>query len=401
MTEDDQWGDPLSAERPSSVQAWNEAWSETLHFRGDPFATLESANAGDAEFALGPVFCGTYRVLGAARLDDPSLAVDVLRATERARSPRDLGHVEALQLLTAGEFTAAGDRWDALARDRRDFAAVRFAHDVYLHVGDDARRLASSTAAMKMWDGGVPGWNHVAGMHAFSLEEAGCYDEAEAVGTEALGADPLDTWALHALAHVHEMRQDQAAALDLLRGRQTTWTEQTSLATHIWWHLCLRLMAGQSFDEVLAIYDELAEDPRTPFRFCDLASLLWRLELADVAVGDRWDALAASADAFETSHTSAFVELHLALAHIRSSDQRRANRFFESSRTAHAVGDSENNVTFQCVVEPLVDALRSAHDDPSAAVVGIDAIGSSLARVGGSIAQRNIIPLTRRTLQTQ
>jgi len=164
---------------PASIAAWNDAWSQALHFVGDPFATLAPANETDPGFVLGSVFCGTYRVLSGTRPNDPALLDDAARATARAVTINDQGHVQALGHLIDGNFTAAGERWEQLAHAQRDFAAVRFAHDVYLHVGDDARRLRSSQRAFDSWDRADAGWGMIAGQHSFALEEVGRYDEAE------------------------------------------------------------------------------------------------------------------------------------------------------------------------------------------------------------------------------
>ena len=55
---------------------------------------------------------------------------------------------------------------------------------------------------------GHPHHPFVLGMHAFGLEECGTYDAAEEAGMAALAAHPDDVWAVHAVAHVHEMRGD-------------------------------------------------------------------------------------------------------------------------------------------------------------------------------------------------
>ena len=54
------------------------------------------------------------------------------------------------------------------------------------------------------------------GQHTFALEEVGRYDEAEELGRAALGLDPDDLCARHALAHVYESTDDTPAARELL-----------------------------------------------------------------------------------------------------------------------------------------------------------------------------------------
>lgn len=381
------------------MQAWDEAWEDLLHFRGDPLGRLAEPNRADESFALGPVFCAAYRLLAGARPDSPEITADLDRAGRRARTEREVGHAAAAAALAAGEFTEAGRRWEALARGTRDLAAVRLAHDVYLHVGDDRGKLRASADAVGSWSAGDPGWGFVQGQHSFALEESGRYSEAERFGWAALEHDPLDLWALHALAHVYESTGDQAAALGLLRGRQATWSEQHALAVHIWWHLALRLIAAGHLDEALGIHDDQAPAATTAFSLCDLASLLWRLELAGADVGDRWAGLADAFAARRERHTCGFLDLHAALVYARCPDHPEAAVFFSGVSTARAGADSENADIFVSVVRPLVEAIRVGGADPAGALRLLDTIGGGLHRIGGSVVQRDLVYMTRIALE--
>lgn len=381
------------------MQAWDEAWDDLLHFRGDPLGRLAEPNRVDESFALGPVFCAAYRLLGGARPDSPEIAADLDRAGRRARTEREVGHAAAAAALAAGEFTEAGRRWEALARGTRDLAAVRLAHDVYLHVGDDRGKLRASTDAVGSWSAGDPGWGFVQGQHSFALQESGRYSEAEEFGWAALEHDPLDLWALHALAHIYESTGDQDAALGLLRGRQATWSEQHALAVHVWWHLALRLIAAGQLDEALGIHDDQAPAATTAFSLCDLASLLWRLELAGADVGGRWAGLADAFAVRRERHTCGFLDLHAALVYARCPDHPEASVFFSGVSTAHTGADSENADIFVSVVRPLVEAIRVGGADPAGALRLLGTVGGGLHRIGGSVVQRDLVHMTRTALE--
>lgn len=389
----------MAAGEEASVQAWDEAWGDLLHFRGDPLGRLAEPNRADESFALGPVFCAAYRLLGGARPDSPEIAADLDRASRRARTEREVGHAAAAAALAAGQFTEAGRRWETLARGTRDLAAARLAHDVYLHVGDDRGKLRASSAAVGAWSAGDPGWGFVQGQHSFALEESGRYFEAERFGWLALEHDPLDLWALHALAHVYESTGDQAAALDLLESRRETWSDQHALAVHVWWHLALRLMAAGRLDEALGIHDDQAPAATTAFSLCDLASLLWRLELAGADPGGRWADLADAFAVRRERHTCGFLDFHAALVYTRCPDHPEASAFFSGVSTAHAGADSENADIFNSVVRPLVEAIRVGDADPAGALSLLDSIGGRLHRIGGSVVQRDLVGLTRTALE--
>ena len=381
---------------PASVEAWGRAWEQYLHYRGDPVALASEAGEGDESFVMGPVFAAVYRILAGSPVDAAHLQADVGRAVRRAAraADRERVHVRALELLIAGEFTSAARAWDDLAATGRDFAAVRFAHDVYLHVGDDERRLASSFQAVEAFQD-ESGWGFVAGQHAFALEETGQYDEAEQFAQQALDIDPDDLWARHALAHVYESTDDTPAARGMLEGSVERWSQQDLFATHIWWHLALRLLADGDAASALAIFDERERHARTAFQLCDQTSLLWRLELAGCDGGARWDGLADRWDQVVERHTCGYLDVHAALAFVRRPEHRGAARWFEGLR-ARRSGASENDGTFGEVVMPLVAAFRSyAGGRRDRFVPLVDELGSCTRRIGGSIVQRDLITLTR------
>ncbi len=382
---------------PASAEAWARGWEQSLHFRGDPVEVMSEAGQADESFVMGPVFAAVYRVLAGAPLDTPALLADVARARAGliGSGSRERGHVGALGMLLGGEFTAAALAWDVIALDGRDFAALRFAHDVYLHLGDAESRLDSSSRAVKAWEC-EPGWGFVAGQHAFALEEVGCYAEAEELGQLALGLDPDDLWARHALAHVYESTDDTPAALELLEGSVERWSGQDLFAIHMWWHLALRLLASRDLPGALAVFDERRPDATTAFQLCDQTSLLWRLELAGCDAGDRWDALADRWDQVAERHTCGFLDVHAALAFARRPGHPGARRWLEGL-TSRLAGSSENDRTFIEVVAPLVEAFRGyARGDTDRFVRLVDGLGRATRRVGGSIAQRDLIALTRR-----
>lgn len=399
----DVWGEPVAADFTASIAAWNDAWAEFNHFVGDPFATLANANRTDDSFVMGPLFCATYLVLGGSPAGNPELVREHQRALSRAQTNREFGHIAALDHLVAGDFTKAAQQWDAVAAndtDGQDFSAVRFAHDAYLHVGDAQGRLSSSQAAFDRWERDRPGWSYVASQLSFAFEEAGDYDAAIALGHEALEADPLDLWALHSLAHVYESLDDSATAIGVLRERQEVWAKQDSLAVHIWWHLALRLLAIGEVEEVLAIHDQQIDEATTAFRLSDLVSMLWRLELAGAEVGDRWDELADRFADLPQWHTSGFLDLHAAFVYARRPSHPSASRFFDGVEASHPHGHSENDRTFLEVVKPLVAAVRNGETSPAASAAVLNQLAPTLHRIGGSIAQRDVISLTSDHLST-
>jgi tetratricopeptide (TPR) repeat protein len=129
------------------------------------------------------------------------------------------------------------------------------------------------------------------GMIAFAYEQCHLLDEAETSAREALRIKRKEPWAQHALAHVllTTGRIDEGAAF--LEDARDGWVGLNSfMSTHLWWHLCLFYLSQGRGDEVLAIYDRnvwgIAKDYSQDQ--IGAVSLLARLELAGVDVGERW-----------------------------------------------------------------------------------------------------------------
>jgi len=221
------------------------------------------------------------------------------------------------------------------------------------------------------------------------------YREAETLGREALAQDPLDLWARHSLAHLYETLEDNDAAFALLLDEQDVWATQDGLAVHIWWHLALRLIATGAYGKALDVHDAQIASATTPFRLSDMASLLWRLELVGQDVGDRWEVLADRFAERPEWHTSGFLDVHAALTFNRCRGHKSADRFFDTVVENHQDGTSENSLIFTGIVQPLVSAIRLGQVDPAKAARLLDEVSDRTHRIGGSIAQRELLDLTR------
>jgi hypothetical protein len=183
-----------------------------------------------------------------------------------------------------------------------------------------------------------------------------------------------------------------------LKSTRGDWAHAHFMAHHNGWHLALFLIEQGRFDEVLAEYDrftapKLADD--ATLDRVDAASLLWRLELAGVDVGDRWAPVASTWMAHVDDHLLAFNDLHCAFAAARSPEPAHAARLRQSLDEYERVGSGENRQVTSEIGRRLIDGvLAFAANDYKRAVEAILAVRHDAARIGGSHAQREIINLT-------
>ena len=386
---------------PESAEAFDRAMADYYGLTGDPVGVLKSALARDPGFALGGVAIAALSMIGGFRGDHPEV-MSALRAAEAAigrASEREQNHLAAARAWARGEFSQAIMRWERILADHpTDALALRLVQDAYFFLGRSAAIRDCAERVLPAWGRDNPLAGFVLGLYAFGLEETGDLKRAEAFGREALARNPRDAWATHALAHVMETASRHEEGVAFLKSTRGDWAPAHFMAHHNGWHLALFLIEQGRFDEVLADYDrftapKLADD--ATLDRIDAASLLWRLELAGVDVGDRWAPVANTWMAHVDDHLLAFNDLHCAFAAARSPDPDHAARLRTSLDEYEGMGSGDNRQVTSEIGRRLIDGvLAFAADDYGRAVEAILAVRNDAARIGGSHAQRDVINLT-------
>jgi len=386
---------------PESAAAFDRAIADYYGLTGDPVGVLKSALQRDPGFALGGVAIAALTMIGGFRGDHPEV-VSALRAAEAAlgrASDRERRHFAAATKWAEGQTSQAILGWEAILADHpTDALALRLAEDGNYFLGRPAAIRDCAQRVLPAWDRGNPLTSFVLGLYAFGLEETGDLERAEAFGREALALEPRDAWATHALAHVMETANRREEGLAFLKATRADWTHAHFMAHHNGWHLALFLIEQGRFDEVLADYDRLTApklaDDATLDRV-DAASLLWRLELEGIDVGDRWAPLAEAWMAHADDHVLAFNDLHCAFAAARSPDPGHAIRLARSLDDYERLGSGDNRRVTAEVGRRLIEGvLAFARGDFARAVDEILPVRPEAIRIGGSHAQRDIINLT-------
>ncbi len=390
----DAFGTDITIGQPDTINIWNAAMRDYLRFQGAPIGDLKVAD--DPDFLLGPVYCGVMKLLSGFDPRSSTVQRDLTNARHAAEgvSTDERLHLDAMEAMAAGNFSTAGHIWDkCLTKRPNDVMALKGSHESFFMVGalDDMLRSAKSALDAANPEGEA---YHVAvGQYAFALEENGHYAEAEAYGRLGLSLEPEDCWSMHCLAHVFESQNRHQDGMGLLKANQPIWKEQNLLNAHIWWHMALRLVEAQEFDAALELFDEeLAHIPaNNQFRLTDSTSLLWRLQLCGVDVGNRWSAEAEKWEAYAETHSNPFLDMHAALAFASTPDTEASSRFFDTLKSAHQDSDHEVGDIFRTVVRPLVDAIRLYPQDKQKAQAAFEPLLPTFQRLGGSIVQRQIV----------
>jgi hypothetical protein len=391
---------PVTLGKPGGLDKINQAAREYMGWFGDPLARLAEAAAGDPELTLAPVLTGVLRLLSGETGD--STGVRECQAAAAAGKPRlgawERRHIDAFEAWRGGGIRQAAAIWEEILIDQpRDIWALRFAHDTYFFLGEAANMRDSIARVLPVWPRDHELYGYLLGMHAFGLEESADYRAAEAAGRLAVERSPADTWAVHAVAHVLEMEGRQLEGIGWMRELESYWTTAPALAVHQWWHLALYLIERGRMDEVLEIYDRHIGSSTTGavLDLVDQAALLWRLKLAGVEVGDRWQALTAHWYGHVDAHVLAFNDAHIAMVAGGLSDRATEDRLDRSIESYLATRQGTNRDITVAVGQAAVRAITAfARGDFGRAADLLLPVRYDIWRIGGSHAQRDLFAQT-------
>ncbi|MEM9798159.1 MAG: tetratricopeptide repeat protein [Pseudomonadota bacterium] len=396
MTRYDLFDQPVTLPDTAAVAEWN---GMSMAFLAHGAVTpvhlgrlLEMMPNHAGTLALKGLF---YALLGRRELMDD--AAQALAGAERAiadANPRERALVAALRAVLAGRITQGiAVLEDALAAAPADTLLMKLSHALRFIIGDSPGMRRSVEAVMPAHGEDHPGRGYLLGCHAFALEETGDYAAAQLAGRAALTLAPDDAWGLHAVAHVHDMTGDAKGGLDWLSGREAAWSHCNNFRFHVWWHKALMLLDLGRLDEALSLYDEQVRAERTDdYRdISNATSLLMRLELEGMDVGDRWTELADLCENRTEDGCLIFADLHYMLA--LSSDGREAGTARLLKRLEADAARSGTEVE-ACMAVPGLAAAQGLEafgdGDYDRAFVALRRARPAMQSAGGSHAQRDV-----------
>jgi tetratricopeptide (TPR) repeat protein len=395
--QNDIYGNALATSSRPAAETFNDALRQIRLYHGDPIATLDAALEHDPQFGLAWI----TRAIVLAQITDRMFADEVARSLRAAGAcdldDRERAHFDAARAWEDGRFHEATTRFGRIAQDSpRDVLALQNAHIGCFFTGRQAELRDFALQALHAHRSGEEGRHAVLGMAAFGLEECGDYARAEALGREAVELEPLDAWAVHAVAHVHEMRGAVGVGRDWLKDTSTGWAVDCGFAYHNWWHLGLLHIDAQDHGEALKLYDARIRpgDSNVVLEMLDASALLWRLHLEGADTGERFARLGAVWEQKAEDAHYAFNDVHAVMAFLGAGQHIQAERTLGALRRA-AAGEGDNAAMTREVGLPLAEGLVALFENRySDAVAKILSVRGVAQRFGGSHAQRDVISLT-------
>ena len=322
-------------------------------------------------------------------------SLEAARAAAPRANAREKLHIAALEAWSAGDLRKCNATWDRIVIDYpHDIVAFRLAHFLHFYIGDLKKMRNSAVRTMPRWSEEVPGYGFMLGCHAFALEENGHYAEAEPLGRRAVAMNENDIWAGHAVAHVLEMTGRRRDGIQWVDEHEEAWRARGIFAHHIWWHRTLHYLELEQYDRVLDAFDrqfwtEASEDNTD---IGNASSMLMRLAMLRIDVGDRWESIAEVSAGRVEGRLRAFNDVHFMMALAMGGKTTEAEMMLASMReaaTAVRPGQTMAEVYARAGV-PIAEAILAYAKGEHARVVEImEPARYEMRPIGGSWAQRD------------
>lgn len=316
--------------------------------------------------------------------------IDKAMASPLAPTPRERSFITAVTAWVDGDALGSAGLLEQHLRDfPRDLVALKLAHYHLFNLGDSPGMLRLALACLPA-AADVP---YLHGMLAFGWEQCHLLEQAEVSARRAIAMQPSEPWAHHALAHVMLTQGRIREGHEFLAQVSDSWVGLNSfMVTHNWWHQALFALELERHEEVLGLYDRQVWGVAKDYSQDEVnaVSLLARLELAGVDVGDRWQDLADHLLLHTQDQVLPFLDMQY-LYGLARAGRPQANQLLRNIEAHAAQVAPALQHAWQRVCLPASRGLLAhARGDWQRAVDELGLALPRLAEIGGSHAQRDL-----------
>ncbi len=388
----DGFGNIVTTHSDKSVEAIDR-FSNSLIGYGTDFAIAFEASDADPDCA---VLAALATQLGLF-LETPDRGQIITKFMDRAiqaaprATEREQLFVEAMKSHRDCDFARAIACHQRLAEDYpEDLLSAKIGQTLYFNLGDDEGMLWLADQVIDTHRDRA----YAHGMRAFGLEQMSRLEEAEEDGRRATEMQRHEPWAHHAVAHVMITQGRLEDGIRWMRDLSGEWDDCNSfMYTHNWWHLALFHLEKEEFEEALALYDNhiWGRDRSYSQDQINAISMLWRLELAGVDVGDRWQDVAKHVAARSFVNDQPFLDMHYIFALVRGGRRDILDDLLEGMRLMGKTGPGLTREAWSQVAVPAGNAfIAYADGDFETATDLLGPARTHMQKIGGSHAQRDL-----------
>ncbi|XP_025946707.1 tetratricopeptide repeat protein 38 isoform X3 [Apteryx rowi] len=344
---------------------------------------LSKLKAADPNFTMGLVIANGLELIGtgsSVRLNkelDSAMRTMMTLAKSQPLTEREKLHVSALDMFANGGLPKACDLWEQILQSHpTDLLALRFSQDTYFYLGYHIQMRDSVARVYPFWTPDVPLSSYVKGYYSFGLMETNFFDRAEELACEALAVNKTDAWSVHTIAHVNEMKAEVEKGLAFMKETETNWKGEYEAALTIYDnHIAPRCLSSGSMLDVV-----------------DNCSMLYRLHLEDVKLGNRWDNVLKLTKKHTKDHILLFNDVHILMSSLGAKDHKTTDELLTTLQELAKTHCEEHELSLAPSLGlPLCQAfIEFENGNCDKAVDLLYPIRYQLIQIGGSNAQRDI-----------
>lgn len=399
----DERGHQMTTDSAEAAAAVDKTIHNFLHWKADILPHLKVALKADPGFGFGHAVNGLIlhgaRNIGFRPKIENALAT--AKSAEADMTERERLYVKALEQAAAGKIADSVAVYETiLAHCPTDLFAQRLSQMELFWIGEMRWSAEISGRIATHWNKDVPSYGVHLSCRAFDLEETYRFEEAESLGRQAVEIDPTDVWGTHAVAHVFIMQGRYDEGVAWLDGLKHNWSDANQMLLHLWWHRCLFHLERGELDAVLDIYDSWVRNRELPLLkampdlYIDMqngASMLLRLELRGIDVGNRWEELAELTVKRLEDHTSPFTSAHYAVILAATAQFDKAEQLLHSMREFVLQDTGTLGPRFGVATIPAAEAAIAHRRGEHQRVVDLLMPSRQMLwQMGGSHAQRDL-----------
>jgi tetratricopeptide (TPR) repeat protein len=270
-----------------------------------------------------------------------------------------------------------------------DLASVKLHQYFSFNRGDAASMLRIARKA----EPANPESAHLQGMLAFGYEQMHEIEKAEAAARKALALKEKEPWAQHALAHVMLSTGRTREGVDFLGEASATWVDLNSfMYTHNWWHKALFHISLGDNQAVFDAYDHHVWGVEKTYSQdqAGAVSLLARMEVAGLDVGNRWEDVADHLRSRARDTIQPFLTLQY-LYGLARAERSEADTLMQAIEEKAQSSNAFDRLVWRDVALPAARGmLAHARRNYADAVRWFSIANPRMTEIGGSHAQRDL-----------
>ncbi|MBK0329011.1 tetratricopeptide repeat protein [Rhodobacteraceae bacterium F11138] len=399
MQLNDRFGAPVSHGDQADIDTLGDAAELMLAYAPDPVSMVKSLITKSPDFIMARCFLAGAYLVASDKSRQPLLRAEyfeLLRLADRAND-REKGHIRAIGLWLDGERYAASQAYaDILNEFPRDIIALQYGHQTDFLLGHATSTRDRPMRVLNHWSEADSQYSFILGMQAFGLEEAGHYAVAQKMAERCVELNAGDSWGVHALAHCLEMQGKVEDGISFMLGCEEHWGHDSYMSIHNRWHLGLYYLEKCDFDQALTLHDAHMQVTSSSelMDMHDSAAMLWRLQLDNVDVGDRWQVVAENYAKVIDHAYMAFTDLHAMMSFAATGRHHEAQAQLNVLRAA-AMGTSDTANAIGRAGLPFAEGFYAfGCGDYATAKRKLAYSRHNSHLIGGSVAQRDVINWT-------